>query len=652
MAPSREIEKLQRRWQENPLGLTFAPLAEAYRKEGLYADALELLEIGLTQHPNYVPAHIVRGRCHLDTRTDAEAEGAFRRVLDLDPENVIALKGLAEVSERSSRFEDAAGHLERLLAFDRNNDDARAQLDRVRSMLVTPSPGTIDPEPVTIGDGRSAAPEPDEPAPEESETPAPPMKPFLVRIDAQAPTDTGVSIEEPEADAAPEAVTEDEGPAPVELASATAELDEAVGVEEPADGTADEPPADRQEPVRAEVVDGEARDLEVVLFHPVALTEGVVNEYQVPSDADDLHPRAGSDRDPMDDLELEDEGSPIEFDDQALRGSAEPPVPVAADATEPDRDDELAPEAPAMADAPEAVEEPAESPLGTRAEAPPEPEAVPEPAIEAEAEPAAVPEVEASLESTLEPLEAPPVERSAPDPTEEAASGVPEPVASLVEAAAPPSISAEAPPEPAPALQPAELDVGPEFEALADEDEPPEPEQLLTSDGSDTPADEPELVVTESMAEVFLRQGHRELALAVYSQLVQRDPDNERIREARQALEVELRPAAAGSALPAYAAALTGGQSVRSFFEQLLGAARPGEGPSLGAVFGGAAGTVAEAADSVEPGPSYDEFFQDRAEVGEIPRAQPTPPPQPAPGAGPEAEDIEEFNTWLRGLKR
>ena len=53
MAPSREIEKLQRRWQENPLGLTFAPLAEAYRKEGMLPDALELLEIGLTQHPNF-----------------------------------------------------------------------------------------------------------------------------------------------------------------------------------------------------------------------------------------------------------------------------------------------------------------------------------------------------------------------------------------------------------------------------------------------------------------------------------------------------------------------------------------------------------------------------------------------------------------------
>ena len=61
MAYTSEIEKLERRWNENPLGLTFAPYAEALRKAGDHTRALELLEIGLAQHPNYVPAHIVQG---------------------------------------------------------------------------------------------------------------------------------------------------------------------------------------------------------------------------------------------------------------------------------------------------------------------------------------------------------------------------------------------------------------------------------------------------------------------------------------------------------------------------------------------------------------------------------------------------------------
>ena len=61
-----EIEKLERRYAENPHGLTFAPLAEVHRKNGDVQRALELLKPGLQSHPDYIPASIVLGRCHLD----------------------------------------------------------------------------------------------------------------------------------------------------------------------------------------------------------------------------------------------------------------------------------------------------------------------------------------------------------------------------------------------------------------------------------------------------------------------------------------------------------------------------------------------------------------------------------------------------------
>ena len=59
-----EIAKLESRWRENPQGLTFAPLAEAYRKLKDPARALEILRPGLERHPDYIPANIVLGRCH------------------------------------------------------------------------------------------------------------------------------------------------------------------------------------------------------------------------------------------------------------------------------------------------------------------------------------------------------------------------------------------------------------------------------------------------------------------------------------------------------------------------------------------------------------------------------------------------------------
>ncbi|MGQ0703213.1 MAG: tetratricopeptide repeat protein [Gemmatimonadales bacterium] len=127
-----EIEKLERRWEENPLGLTFAPLAEAYRKAGQTGRALEMLDAGLAQHPGYVPAHIVRGRCHLDAEERALAELDFLCVVELDPENVIALQGLADLAEAEGRFSDAIRRLEALLEVDRNNEEARVQFERLR----------------------------------------------------------------------------------------------------------------------------------------------------------------------------------------------------------------------------------------------------------------------------------------------------------------------------------------------------------------------------------------------------------------------------------------------------------------------------------------------------------------------------------------
>jgi len=140
MAFTSEIDKLERRWNENPLGLTFAPYAEACRKAGDVAKALELLEKGLAQHPNYVPAHIVRGRCYLDIQSDGDAEQAFLRAVELDPENVIALKSLAELAERAGRLPEAIRRLEQLLEVDRSNEEARGQLDRVLELPAVPAP--------------------------------------------------------------------------------------------------------------------------------------------------------------------------------------------------------------------------------------------------------------------------------------------------------------------------------------------------------------------------------------------------------------------------------------------------------------------------------------------------------------------------------
>ena len=137
MAYTSEIEKLEKRWAENPKGRNFAPLADAYRKAGELDRAIELCKSGLERHPDYVSAHIVYGRCLVDQRQDGAASEVFQKVLSLDPENILALRVLAEICERGKRFEEAVGWLTKLLAVDPMNGDAAEHLARAKGRAAT-----------------------------------------------------------------------------------------------------------------------------------------------------------------------------------------------------------------------------------------------------------------------------------------------------------------------------------------------------------------------------------------------------------------------------------------------------------------------------------------------------------------------------------
>jgi hypothetical protein len=181
------------------------------------------------------------------------------------------------------------------------------------------------------------------------------------------------------------------------------------------------------------------------------------------------------------------------------------------------------------------------------------------------------------------------------------------------------------------------------------------------------------------MAEVFLRQGHPALALAVYTQLAQRDPENRRVTEAMAKLQQELAPPPPAPApAPRYDAASTGGLSIAARLAGLLGASRPSvaatvhppvfEAPrraaeptrpsedslSLSSVFGEDAGSApvgpaSAPAESAEGEPSFDEFFAPQ-ETAELP-STPAPAQEAAGAPAQSGEDLERFNAWLRGLK-
>lgn len=125
-----EISRLELLHAAHPDGLVFPHLADAYRRAGRYAQAENLLHAGLRRHAEYSSAHVVLGRLRLDQGKRQEAETAFRRVLQLDPHNHVALEYLAEIAAGQGRLKEALGLYRRLARI--KTDDAL--VDRVEAL--------------------------------------------------------------------------------------------------------------------------------------------------------------------------------------------------------------------------------------------------------------------------------------------------------------------------------------------------------------------------------------------------------------------------------------------------------------------------------------------------------------------------------------
>jgi tetratricopeptide (TPR) repeat protein len=142
MSDNPRIDDLRRRVQKDPASIAFAQLGEEYRRAGQFQEAADVCRAGLAIHPGYLSAHVTLGRTLIELHDLAGARVEFETVLKSAPENLAALRGLAEVLHKSGLLSEALVQYRLAQGLARNDPDLERMVGDLTRELAARSSAT------------------------------------------------------------------------------------------------------------------------------------------------------------------------------------------------------------------------------------------------------------------------------------------------------------------------------------------------------------------------------------------------------------------------------------------------------------------------------------------------------------------------------
>jgi tetratricopeptide (TPR) repeat protein len=139
------VQELRRRVQQDPASLAFAPLAEELRRAGRLDEAVQVCRAGLRSHPEYVSARVTMGRALIESGATDEGCEALSAVLDAAPNNLAAIRGVADVLATRGDRGAALDKYRLALQFAPQDEDLR------RAVRALEEPTGATPAPIPTG---------------------------------------------------------------------------------------------------------------------------------------------------------------------------------------------------------------------------------------------------------------------------------------------------------------------------------------------------------------------------------------------------------------------------------------------------------------------------------------------------------------------
>jgi tetratricopeptide (TPR) repeat protein len=149
MPDNPRIEELRRRVEKDPASIAFAQLAEEYRRAGRYEDAIAACRSGLQVHPGYVSARVTLGRALIEMNDLDGAHTELQYVLAHAPENLAAIRGMAEIEHRRGNLPKALEYYQAALGLARHDPDLEQAVEEI-TRSVGPVPVAHEEEGLTF----------------------------------------------------------------------------------------------------------------------------------------------------------------------------------------------------------------------------------------------------------------------------------------------------------------------------------------------------------------------------------------------------------------------------------------------------------------------------------------------------------------------
>jgi tetratricopeptide (TPR) repeat protein len=115
----------------DPASIAFAQLAEELRRTGANDEAVAVCQAGLARHPGYLSARVTLGRALIELGRLDDALEALAMVADTAPDNLAAIRGLAEINQQRGDITEALKYYRRALELARHDPDLEETVERM-----------------------------------------------------------------------------------------------------------------------------------------------------------------------------------------------------------------------------------------------------------------------------------------------------------------------------------------------------------------------------------------------------------------------------------------------------------------------------------------------------------------------------------------